>query len=128
LRSTALFIGELVALGASLAGLRERLPTSGGGSGRGHAAWIVNRGLMRVSRALIPVDYTRTGQFDQDLAVPTAPLPGLQPARRLAALAAGSSEFEFLRTRLVRERNRAVAAVREARRAVDETVAALFGQ
>jgi len=112
----------LTALGERLGVLRERIAALPRGGG---AARTVNLGLMRISRALLPVDYTRTGLFDQDLAVPTAPLPGLQPARRLATLEPGTDGYEFLRTRLVRERNRAVFAAREARRVVDDTLVAL---
>ena len=106
-------------LGERLGALRSQRALSDG------TAWRINRCLMRVSRALIPVDYTRSGPFDHDLAVPIPPLPGLQPAARLAGMAVGTDEYEFLRTRLLRERNRIVFALREAARAVEETLAAL---
>lgn len=83
----------------------------------------VNRCLKRISRALIPVDYTRTGQFGQDLAVPTSPLPGLRPVGTLATLDPDSDDYHFLRTALVRERNRLVHGLNEAVRAVDEALA-----
>lgn len=83
----------------------------------------VNRCLKRIARVLIPVDYTRTGQFGQDLAVPTSPLPGLQPAATLDSLDPDGDDYHFLRTTLVSERNRLVHALCEATRAVDETVA-----
>ncbi|MEX2314483.1 MAG: M28 family peptidase, partial [Thermomicrobiales bacterium] len=85
----------------------------------------INRCLKRISRALIPVDYTRAGEFGQDLAVPTSPLPGLQPATTLATLDPDSDGYHFLRTALVRERNRLVHALSEATRAVDEVLAVL---
>jgi hypothetical protein len=118
----------LTVLRASVDAFRARIAAASGGAARGDAAWIINRGLMRVSRVLIPVDYTRTGRFDHDLAVPTTPLPGLQGARRLATLTPGTDEYEFLMTRLVRERNRTVFAVREARQAVDEALGQLDGR
>ncbi|HET9016249.1 MAG TPA: M28 family peptidase [Thermomicrobiaceae bacterium] len=82
----------------------------------------VNRCLMEVGRALIPVDYSRGGQFDHDLAVPTQPVPGLQPATRLATLQPGTDDYEFLRTRVVRERNRLVHALVTATRAVEASL------
>ena len=82
----------------------------------------VNRCLMTVGRELIPVDYSRAGRYDHDLAVPTQPVPGLQPATRLAALQPGTDDYEFLRTRVVRERNRLVHALVTATRAVEATL------
>ncbi len=81
----------------------------------------VNRGLMEIGRALIPVDYTRTGMFDHDLAVPTQPLPALQPAILLAGMDERSSEFQYLKTRLVRERNRVVYGLKQATKAARRT-------
>jgi hypothetical protein len=78
----------------------------------------LNRCLMRLGRALIPVDYTATGPFGQDLAVPTRPLPGLAPAADLARLDPAGDDYGFLRTKLLRERNRLVHALSEAERAV----------
>jgi hypothetical protein len=77
-----------------------------------------NRCLMRIGRALIPVNYSRSGPFDHDLAVPTAVLPGLQAARDLPKLEGDMRGFT--RTRLVRERNRLVQALAEATAAIDE--------
>lgn len=82
----------------------------------------INHCLMAVGRALIPVDYTSTGMFDHDLAVPTTPLPGLAAAGRLAMLEPGSDDFHFLHTRLVRERNRLVHGLTQATRAVEFTL------
>jgi hypothetical protein len=71
---------------------------------------------MRLCRLLIPVNYTRLGPFEHDLALSTKPVPGLSDAGRLAALDAGSDDHHFLRTKLVRERNRVEHALREAMR------------
>ncbi|HVB09299.1 MAG TPA: M28 family peptidase [Bacillota bacterium] len=102
---------DLAAAFAALAGFREALkglPTLP------PAAY--NRALVGVGRALIPVNYARSGLFDHDLAVPTAVLPGLQAAKDLTGLKGDMKEFT--RTRLVRERNRLVHALREATAAV----------
>jgi hypothetical protein len=116
---------QLTALDAAIRQLGDRIAAirkAGVDDGR---AELINRCLVRLGRALIPVDYTRSGRFDQDLAVPTHPLPGLHPAAQLGRLTPGTDECEFLRTRLLRERNRAVFAVREAQRAVEETLGSL---
>jgi hypothetical protein len=89
------------------------------------AACVVNRCLMELGRTLIPVNYTRTGQFEQDLAVPTQPLPGLQEVARLASLERASDERQFLITRLTRERNRAVYGILSAVRAVEAALSTL---
>jgi len=80
---------------------------------------------MDLGRALIPVNYASSGLFDQDLAVPTQPLPGLQAAATLAAMDPTSDQRQFLLTRLVRERNRVVHGVITATRAVEAALAAL---
>ncbi len=83
----------------------------------------LNRCLMRLGHALIPTDYTTSGPFDHDGAVPTRPLPSLQPAAGLSAMDPESDAYHFLVTRLVRERNRIVQGLREATAAIDETLA-----
>jgi hypothetical protein len=78
-----------------------------------------NELTMRLCRLLIPVNYTRRGPFDHDLALGTRPLPGLSDAGQLAALPVESGEFHVLRTKLVRERNRVEHALRAAIRAAE---------
>ena len=75
---------------------------------------VVNTSLMALGRALIPVDYTATGLFDHDLAVPTSPLPGLAAAAELPGLDPESGDYHYLVTRLVRERNRVEDGARRA--------------
>jgi hypothetical protein len=75
--------------------------------------------IMRLSRLLIPVNYTRSGPFEHDLALGTRPVPGLVDAERLAVLDPGSNDFHFLRTKLVRERNRVEHAFRAAIRSAE---------
>jgi hypothetical protein len=102
--------------------LAERMQTDG--SANGEAGSVVNRCLMELGRALIPINYARSGLFDQDLAVPTQPLPMLQPATKLSSMEKGSDESYFLLTRLVRERNRVlhglISATRSAEAALSE--------
>jgi hypothetical protein len=87
----------------------------------------INRGLQRIGHALIPIDYTASGQFGHDGAVPTRPLPSLQAATTLDAMDPESDAYHFLQTRLVRERNRVVLGLRDATAVIDATLAALEG-
>jgi hypothetical protein len=116
---------RLAALGSAVEELQSRITALKRGRVSEGAAHVVNCCLMELGRALIPVNYTRTGQFDQDLAVPTQPLPGLQPVAKLASMERGSDERQFLITRLVRERNRLVHGVISAARAVEAALCAL---
>lgn len=68
----------------------------------------LNGAVLAMLRIIIPLLYTRSGPFEHDLAVAVPPLPGLDPVRRLAQLPPASDAYKFLRTRLVRERNRFV--------------------
>ncbi len=78
-----------------------------------------NRRIRDLCHLLIPVNYTRSGPFNHDLALGTKPVPGLSDAAQLAALPHGSDAFHFLRTRLVRERNRVEHALRSAMRCIE---------
>ncbi len=80
----------------------------------GAEAERVNAALIHLGRLLIPVNYTQTGWYDQDLALGTPPLPALQPVATLAGLDPHSDEAHFLTTRLLRDRNRITHMLREA--------------
>ena len=80
----------------------------------------VNRGLMRLSRVLVPLAYTTGDRFTHDLALPIPPLAGLQRARELAVLDPNADAFKFAAAALVRERNRAVHALDSAATIADE--------
>ncbi len=77
-----------------------------------------NATIMALGHLLIPVNYTRSGPFEHDLALGTRPLPGLAAAAVLGQLDPASNEARFLRTRLERERNRVEHALRAAMRRV----------
>ena len=115
-------VEQLAALDSALKRLRDRVAEMEQLGVSAKAAWVVNRCLMDLGRALIPVNYTRTGQFDQDLAVPTQPLPGLQAVGRLVLLEKGSDERQFLLTRLLRERNRVVHGIISATRSIESAL------
>jgi N-acetylated-alpha-linked acidic dipeptidase len=81
----------------------------------------LNRALLRISRATIPVLYSKGGRFTHDPAElvppqanrPRSVFPGLVQAFDLP-LQAGRPEAGFLRTQIVREVNRVCAALDEA--------------
>ncbi|MHB8646209.1 MAG: M28 family peptidase [Thermomicrobiales bacterium] len=78
----------------------------------------LNAAIMAVAHALIPVNYTLAGPFEVDLALGSPVLPGLAPVTNLAAMDPASNDAGFLRTQLVRERNRVQHAIATARREI----------
>jgi hypothetical protein len=93
--------------------LAERLERAVERLGRIEPARVeaVNRSLVRLSRILVPLIYTSGDRFTHDLALPQAPLAGLQRARELATLDPASDAFKFARVALRRELNRVVHAL-----------------
>ncbi len=77
--------------------------------------------MLRISRLLLPVMYSRGGRFTHDAAelAPQARdagsslFPALQPGFRLQD-SAGTFDYGFIRAALVRELNRVTAALNEA--------------
>jgi hypothetical protein len=86
------------------------------------AAKNLNRCLMKLSRILMPVNYTLAGPYDFDPAEAIPPLPGLQPAAKLAGLDPNDKPFKFLARKMVRERNRLCHALDEAHELIEETL------
>lgn len=91
-------------------------------SGTAALAERLNRAALSAIKAITPVNYTRTGQFDHDPAIPTPPLPGLHLATGLAKLEPGSDQYGFLFTRVLRESNRAAFAFHEAAGKLEEVL------
>lgn len=77
-----------------------------------------NTVLLELAHLLIPVNYTRSGPFEHDLALRSQALPGLSDTAALGKLDPQSNDARFLRTKLERERNRVEHALREALRVV----------
>ena len=88
----------------------------GGDSARQNSAAI---GMLRI---LIPLLYTEAGPYEHDPAVAVPHLPGLDPARRLARLDPASDGYKFLRTRLIRQRNRFIQEMRRAATVLEEAL------
>jgi hypothetical protein len=80
----------------------------------------VNEVQRRLARALVPVNYTRTGRFRHDPAVNIPALPDLEPALRLGGLETGGDADRITRIHLTRGQNRLLGVLREARRIVAE--------
>ena len=65
-----------------------------------------NEGLKRLTRIVNPALFTVNGPYEADPALQLPVLPGLAPVRQLVGLETGSDAYGFLRTKLVRQRNR----------------------
>jgi hypothetical protein len=70
--------------------------------------------LMRVSRALVPMDYTSGDRFVHDSALPHQAWPVLQPLRDLAASTPGTEEAQLRTVSARRARNRMAHAISQA--------------
>ena len=81
-------------------------------------AAAINHALVQVSRALVPIDYTRGDRFDHDPALGQTAWPPLDPIRALASAKDGD-EANFARVAAVRARNRVAHALDQANAALD---------
>ena len=87
----------------------------------------LNNCLMKLSRLLIPVNYSAVDPFDMDLAVSIPPLPRLQRVAHLGTMDPNSRAFKFLERKMLRERNRVCFALEEASNAIEETLTKASG-
>lgn len=85
------------------------------------SAW--NDATLRVTRVVNPALFTIAGPYEMDPALQLPILPGLAPVRELATLDPASSEYRFLWTQLLRQRNRIIGALREATQIIEELIA-----
>jgi hypothetical protein len=85
-------------------------------------AMIVNRALMQVSRALVPLDYTTGDRFAHDPALAQPAWAALQPLRTLASAASGTDEARFLSVGAIRTRNRILSGLRQANAALEAVI------
>jgi N-acetylated-alpha-linked acidic dipeptidase len=100
---------ELAPLQALLEKLRSQLVRPDG-----IESGVWNRTLMRIARALVPIDYTDGNRFEQGPALPQSAYPALDPIRGLAATEHGSEAAKFAAVAARRALNRVSQAVREA--------------
>lgn len=90
--------------------------------GSENEAIILDHCLMKLSRILMPVNYTTSGRFDFDPALAIPPLPRLQPVAELADLNPAGDSFKFLERKMVREQNRLCHALDEACELIAQTL------
>lgn len=74
----------------------------------------IDEKLMRAVRILVSTFCSELGRFEQDAAVRIPPFPNLQLVRELAGMDTGSDEARFIKTGLVRERNKVLSGLYEA--------------
>jgi hypothetical protein len=87
----------------------------------------LNACIKRLGRLLIPLESTAIGTYGHDpygLTAQTTMIPCLHDVPRLAALPEGEERW-MLETKLVRQRNRVADALGDARRLIDDTLAAV---
>ena len=77
----------------------------------------VNARLRRLSRILVPINYAKGERFDHDPALKFGTVPRLEAAMKLAS--APTAMRPFIKTALVRERNKIRAMLRAAMREVE---------
>jgi hypothetical protein len=78
----------------------------------------INQTLMRVSRLLVPLNYTTGNRFSHDSALPHPAWPSLAGLRELASLPQGSPDQPFYAVHARQCRNLAAHALREAHAAL----------
>jgi hypothetical protein len=113
-------IAEADALHAAAERLNHAISEAGDAEARTEQ---LNATIMAVAHALIPVNYTKAGPYEVDLALANPVLPGLTAAASLSDTEATGDDAGFLRTRLVRERNRVWHALATARREIERATA-----
>jgi hypothetical protein len=84
-----------------------------------------NACIKALGRELIPINYCRAQRFEHDTTLAVPPFPGLEPVRRLGALAPDSDEARQLGVALVRSRNKICYHLRRAQARVESTLAHL---
>lgn len=114
-------VAGLVTLAESVRDAARAVAAAGA---RGDLA-AANAGLMRASRALVPVDYNDGQVFSHPPALPLPDWSVLQPLRDLAAAEPGSDAARHREVEAWRARNRLAAALREAKAALEGAAAAL---
>jgi hypothetical protein len=79
----------------------------------------INECLLELGRILIPIDYTRSGKYSHDPAVPIPSFPDLEAVRQATRFSPSENEFRFLKVQVQRGRNKVVDALRHARKEVE---------
>lgn len=82
----------------------------------------IDRCLMSLSRRINPVLYTRSGPYEQDLAIPTPLLPSLRLLQQYIEIGVNTHEGRALETYLRRQANRIGDALRSATERIDSVL------
>ena len=111
-------LGDVIELARQFGEAATRLNARAGAVQTEEEIAAVNQVGIDLSRLLNPVLFTIAGPYEFDPALQMPVLPGLARAAELATLDPASSEYRFLRTWLVRQRNRVADTLRQANRIV----------
>ena len=79
-----------------------------------------NEIILGLSRILVQIYLCKRGTFEQDLAISLPPIPLIADCTRLSNMNPESSEYMFLKTELIRGRNKIVSSIKNARKLVRE--------
>jgi hypothetical protein len=114
-------------LSVAVAKLNVELERAGAADGRVTAKRrrnleLLNSTLMKMGRALIPINYTESGRFHHDRVVTLPAIPLLRSAADLQRATHDSNEYKVLQVRLLRESNRVAHALNTATEAVEEAL------
>ncbi|UQR66673.1 M28 family peptidase [Bradyrhizobium sp. C-145] len=110
---------DLLAASEAIRQLDQRLKRLSQDPPNGNAE-AFNRAILKLSRLLVPLDYTTGNRFAHDPATPLMAWPVIEPIRRLAKTKTGDADEPFAKVDAVRARNRLVHDLREASALVDE--------
>lgn len=106
-----------------LEGATARLEDKLAGMRRGaQGDQFIDRCLMSLSRKINPVLYTRSGPYEQDLAIPTPLLPSLRLLQRYVEVGGETHAGRILETYLRRQANRVGDALRSASDVIDSVL------
>ncbi len=109
-------VKDLAVLRDEIAAWRSASEARVRGQSAGSERRQANALLRRIARTLVPINYARGERFDHDPAVKFGPVPRLEAA---ASIGSAAPELRpFIRTALVRERNKIRAMLRSLRREV----------
>lgn len=81
----------------------------------------INRAMLGACRAVNSALYSVAGNYEQDPALQKPVLPGLSRLLDLQGVDSGSSDYHFLHTYLVRERNRVADSLNRAAQLLEDT-------
>lgn len=81
-----------------------------------------NAAQRELARLLIPVNFQRAAAFHHDSTYEPAPLPDLEPARRVPAATNDEHQLGIIKAHLLRGRNRLVWALHQSQEAVERAL------